>query len=210
VASKKNPIEVVLMPLVVALVGIVGTHLITQQQERNALAKAAADRQVQLLEIFAAKVTSKDNAERVLALRLLRAVDGDLAAKLASAVAAGEPETSAVRRVAEEVADEALARARLLPRVYIHIRDRQDDKRAEQLSTALKKEGLVVPGVERVGTKAPKTTQLRYFRKAEEGEAQRILGILQSAGVAASLQYINGYEGSESIKPMHFEFWFGY
>ena len=43
-AEKKNWVEIVLMPLVVAGVGILGTHFITQQQEKNAQAKADSDR----------------------------------------------------------------------------------------------------------------------------------------------------------------------
>lgn len=51
-AEKKNWTEIFLIPLVLAVVGILGTHFITQQQERNAQAKADSDRQVKILEIF--------------------------------------------------------------------------------------------------------------------------------------------------------------
>lgn len=116
--NKKSVIEMVLMPLVVALVGIGGTYFITTQQERNAKTSkdaqlesaremADADRQVKILEIFAEKVASKDQQERILALRLLDALDPALAEKLATAVKQGEPEQSEVRKVADQVAEEA-------------------------------------------------------------------------------------------------------
>ncbi len=98
-AEKKSFMEIVLMPLVVAAVGVMGTYFLTQQQQSNALAKADADRQVKILEIFAEKITSPDERERILGLRLLEAVDPDLAAKLAHAVAEGEKEDSKVQQV---------------------------------------------------------------------------------------------------------------
>jgi len=77
-ANPKNRVEIILMPLVVACVGILGTLFITQQQERNSLAKADSDRQVKILEIFAEKVKSPDEGQRLLSLKLLRAVDDGL------------------------------------------------------------------------------------------------------------------------------------
>ena len=61
-AEKKNWIEIVLMPVVITLVGIVGTFLITSQHEKNSqqarLAQlesarelAEADRQIKIIEI---------------------------------------------------------------------------------------------------------------------------------------------------------------
>jgi hypothetical protein len=120
-AERRSLVEIALMPLVVAMVGIGGTLLITAKQEQNArmlhdaeLATAqemaVADRQIKVLDLFAQRISSKDPNERVLALRLLRAVDGDLAEKLATAVSEGESQGSAVRAVADQVAAEATAR----------------------------------------------------------------------------------------------------
>ena len=120
-AEQKSWIELVLMPLAVTIVGTVGTYFVTQQQEKNAqimsqsqLAStrqmAAADRQVKILEIFSEKITSNEQSQRILALRLLKAVDDDLAEKLAVAVSELEPKKSEVRRVAKEVAKEAATR----------------------------------------------------------------------------------------------------
>jgi len=207
-ANKKNLVEIMLMPIVVALVGIVGTCVVTHQQELNAQAKAYADRQIKLLEILGEKITSKDESERILALSLLSTIDGDLAAKLAKAVAETEPEASNVRKVADKVVEEATARARLLPRVYIHIQKHEDRPQAEKASRFLKENGIAVAGIERVGIKAPGVTQLRYFRKAEKNKAEQIKSKLETKLKGVELQYISGYERSRSIRPMHFELWF--
>ncbi|MBU3949435.1 MAG: hypothetical protein KJ826_14600 [Proteobacteria bacterium] len=204
-AEKKNWTEIFLIPLVLAVVGILGTHFITQQQERNAQAKADSDRQVKILEIFAEKVTSSDEQQRLLALKLLRAVDDDLAAKLASAVAEVEPLRSKVGEVATEVATEARARIELLPRIYIHVKGNDERESARSVVQLLETEQFVVPGVQRVGSKLPKVSQLRYFKKTEEDEAKRILLILSKAGYKVSPEYIAGYEASKAIRPMHFE-----
>ena len=204
----KSWIEVFLMPLVVAVVGILGTYFITDQQGKDANTKADADRQIKILEIFAEKITNPDEAQRILALRLLKAIDGDLAAKLATAVSEAEPKQSKVRQVANEVAEEADARAKLLPRIYIHIRAEEDRKYSASVAEKLKTNGFVVPGIERLVDRGPSSSQLRYFRKSEEPEAKRIVDFLKSNGVDVSPKYIAGYEASDKIRPGHYELWF--
>jgi len=218
-SERKSWIEVGLMPLVVAVVGIVGAHLITRQQEENARTLsdaqlssarelAAADRQVKILEIFAEKVTSPDQGERMLALRLLRSVDGDLAQKLATAVLEGEPVESEVRKVADEIAQEGAARARLLPRIYVHIRSEANRLAARSVGEDLRVQGYVVPGVERLVGTGPRYSQLRYFRQTDKQEAIKIVDLLRTLGVTVDLQYIQGYEESDAVRPRHYELWF--
>jgi hypothetical protein len=114
----KSWVEIVLMPLVVALVGIIGTITITNQQAENAallrkteLEKtqeiADADRQIKILEIFSEKITSSDEKDRILAIRLLTALDGSLATKLATAVSESADKNSDIRRVAKEVSKQS-------------------------------------------------------------------------------------------------------
>lgn len=217
--NKKSLIEMVLMPLVIALVGIGGTYLITAQQENSATTMkdaqlestrelADADRQVKILEIFAEKVASQDQQERILALRLLDVLDPALAGKLATAVLEAEPAESEVRKVADEVALEANARIRFLPRIYIHIRSNEDRERARAVGERLKELDYVVPGIERLVEKGPDKSQLRYFRKTEEEQANRILEILREIGIDLDLRYIPGHEDSDEIRPGHFEIWF--
>lgn len=124
--QQKSWIEVFLMPLVIALVGTGGTYFITAQQERNALQAreaqlqsarelAEADREIKIIEMFSEKITSTEKSERIMALRLLRAIDGELAGKLAEAVQEAEPAISEVRQVAQEVKAYSAARGYWFP-----------------------------------------------------------------------------------------------
>lgn len=207
-SERKSWIEIILMPLMVALVGIVGTHLITAQQEKNAREKASADRQIKILEIFSQKITSRDKEDRILALRLLSAVDDNFAAKLAIAVSQTEPQQSEVSKVASIVAEEATARAGLLPRVYVHICKEDDRSAARSVAEKLKTKGFIVPGIERLVDVEPSSSELRYFRKDEKAEANQIVEYLSTQGVVVNLIYIPGYETSQKIRAKHYELWF--
>ena len=207
-AENKNWIEIFLMPLVIAGVGILGTYLITQQQELNAIAKADSDRQIKILEIFAEKITNEDIKQRLLAIKLLRALDDDLAEKLASAVAEAEPDKSKIKEVATKVADVAKARIEFRPRIYMHVQSNNEKEAAQAVEQLLEKNDWIVPGIQRVGIKTPDSSQLRYFRKVEKSTAEKIRGILKNENYDISLTYIPGYEDSKSIRPMHFEIWF--
>ncbi len=210
-AEKKSFMEIVLMPLVVAAVGVMGTYFLTQQQQSNALAKADADRQVKILEIFAEKITSPDERERILGLRLLEAVDPDLAAKLAHAVAEGEKEDSKVQQVAYQVARQAEAIARFEPRVFLHHRGEEGLEIANRLREGLEREGIVVPGIEGMGATSPRVSELRFFRKSEEEQAHRIFEILNrdlvQNPIPIEVKYVEGHEESKSVRKMHFELW---
>ena len=207
-ADKKSWIEIFLMPLVIAGVGILGTYLITQQQADNADNKADSDRQVKILEIFAEKITNEDEKQRLLAIKLLRVLDDDLAEKLASAVAEAEPEESKIKEVAIKVADVAKARIELRPRIYMHVQGNTEKDAARAVEELLEKKDWIVPGIQRVGQKSPNSSQLRYFKKAEKSMAEEIHDSLKNADYDISLSYISGYEESKAIRPMHFEIWF--
>ena len=92
-AEHKRLLEIVLMPLVLAVVGTVGTYVVTDQQqksaEESALAqreaaevRADADRQLKIIGIFADKMTSSDENDRIFAIYSVLSLDPDLAAKL--------------------------------------------------------------------------------------------------------------------------------
>ena len=51
-SEPKKWVEVALMPLVIAVVGIMGTYLITNEQREAAEIRADADRQIKILDIF--------------------------------------------------------------------------------------------------------------------------------------------------------------
>jgi len=129
----KSRIEVVLMPLVIAVVGAVGTYLVTAQQQRSAEMRseqqqrsaeimsrtqmettkelARADQQLKVLELFAEKITSTNSSERILALSILEAVDPQLASTLARSIAESESEESPVKLAAQNVARKAIQEA---------------------------------------------------------------------------------------------------
>ena len=120
--KSKNVVEVVLMPLVVAIVGTVGTYLITKQQQESAdalssaqmesvEARSKAERQIRIIEIFFEDISSKNDDDRILALEILKELDADLAQRLSKAVRDREEEDSEVWRTASRVANEAVARA---------------------------------------------------------------------------------------------------
>jgi len=97
------------MPLVVALVGIMGTYLVTNQQQKSAEIRAAADRQIKIIEVFADKITSDNEKERLLAIRLTRTLDIDLAAKIMTFVVdSGEEKSVAVRKVVENLMEQTI------------------------------------------------------------------------------------------------------
>lgn len=81
-SEPKKWVEVALMPIVVAVVGIIGTYLITNEQRQAAEVRAEADRQIKILDIFADKMISANPEERIMAARLTMALDNDLALKI--------------------------------------------------------------------------------------------------------------------------------
>jgi len=121
--------EIILMPLVIAVLGSGATFFITKTQidssekialaerdsaERRAAAerdsaekRARLDRQLKLLEIFNAKITSGNVREAQLAIQLLQLVDPDVAAQLAKAVASDQSADPGVRQQAVRVAEQA-------------------------------------------------------------------------------------------------------
>ena len=70
------------MPLVLAAVGTLGTCAVTEQQRKSAEIRAAADRQLEMVNIFTQKMTSEEEDDRIFALFSLLSLDSDLAAKL--------------------------------------------------------------------------------------------------------------------------------
>ncbi len=207
-AAKQSWVEIILMPLAVALAGTLGTYFITTQQQRSVELRAAEDRQIKILEIFAENITSKDESERIFALRLLGTLDDDLAERLARAVSETEQEPSTVRAVATQVAQTAAAVASETPRIYVHIRDSRSMTTAKEVGELLTSQGYFVPGIEKLVDIGPSSNQLRYFRKGEESTAKSIANVIQEGGIEVTTTYIGGYEKSSAIKPLHFELWF--
>ena len=84
--DKKSSFEIILMPLVVAIIGIVGTILVTNSQIKSSNTLAEAQQKIKIIEIFSDKITENNESERALAIKVLAAVDPELGQKIASAV----------------------------------------------------------------------------------------------------------------------------
>jgi hypothetical protein len=118
----KSILEIVLMPLVIAVVGTVGTLFITSVQNRStqqlteaqiasaqqvaiaqleqAKQQSDSSQQLKLLEIFGEKITSSNPADKELAVRLLSLVDPVLGKKLTEITINLESTPEEVRRLA--------------------------------------------------------------------------------------------------------------
>jgi hypothetical protein len=93
------------------------------------------------------------------------------------------------------------------PRVYFHIRTEAQRAQAVSLIKGLgARADVYVPGIERLD-RGPKTTELRFFRKAEEQEARQIAEAITTLGTPAAATYVQGYEGSTTIRQRHYELW---
>jgi hypothetical protein len=114
-STRKSLVEVTLMPLVVAVLGICGTYVITSYQSehsrllveaqiRSEERRGRTEQQLKILEIFAERIVSKDVDDRQAAIRILTVLDGDLAERLATAIADDKNESPEVRILAKSVA----------------------------------------------------------------------------------------------------------
>ncbi len=124
--EKKSIAEIILMPLVVSFVDVLGTYVLSSAQQQasqnirvaeleSAQRIGQADRQVAILGVFSDKITSESEAERIMALRLLKTVDSELANDLATVVVKSENESDTVKNIALQVAEEAKARGYWFP-----------------------------------------------------------------------------------------------
>jgi hypothetical protein len=211
VQERKGWVEIILMPLAVALVGVTGTYLVTAQQAESArraseaqiaAAREAsrAERQIKVLDIFGEKITSKVPSERILALNILRSVEPDLGGKLAKAV--GEAEQDPNVRAAAQTVFRALTPAK----VYLHIWSNADRRDAAAIAERLEASGITVPDV-RADSDSKQESQLRYFRRSELPEASQIVELLRRMGIRSTLRYVGGYEQELSERPRQYGLW---
>lgn len=98
----------------------------------------------------------------------------------------------------------------IAPRIYMHIVDQQDRQFAQRVSRTLTTKNYVVLGPEyRPDANRLKQTEVRYYKNADSGTAQSIVGDLLEAGATgARAVYLARYENSTSVRPRHFEIWF--
>jgi len=103
---------------------------------------------------------------------------------------------------------EALAQ-QLPPRFYVHYSEDSQIDDARKVANALKRQGYIVPGIQKAIDPDAKTNQLRYFRKDEPGmpTPEALLSLLKNVtGGNWRAFYIQA--NSAKIRPGHFEIWF--
>jgi uncharacterized protein YoxC len=95
----------------------------------------------------------------------------------------------------------------LVPRAYVQIVDEGDRQWARNLSDRLQGAGIIPVGIEHTPRAAGlRQFEVRFYKKAEEPGAQRILGVLESVGVPAVTKYLN-LETNTRVRGNHFEIW---
>jgi hypothetical protein len=103
------------------------------------------------------------------------------------------------------------ASSTLRARAYLQIVDERDHGYAMSVGTRLQEAGFTVMGIELVPKAARflKVTEVRYYKKADEAEADRLLKILQANGDrSARPQYLASEENNPKVRANHFEVWF--
>lgn len=138
----------------------------------------------------------------------------ELEARVAEKEAALSTMISAYRRTPEdargglETALDADPKANLLvPRAYVQIVDEADRQWARNLSDRLQNAGIIPVGIEHTPRAAGlRQFEVRYYTRAEEPAAQRILGVLERAGVPAIAKYLD-LEKNTRVRDNHFEIW---
>lgn len=90
--------------------------------------------------------------------------------------------------------------------VYIQIRSPLQIKAAQGIADHLVKQGYIVPDLEQVGRGTVKSTQVRYFRKQDQADAQTLVNTLQGLGVNG--QVVAQLTKSNKPNTKHFEVWF--
>jgi hypothetical protein len=97
----------------------------------------------------------------------------------------------------------------LPPRVYLQIVTAGDRAYARAVGERLDASGFRVLGVEYVRNAAPlRNTELRYYKRADEPDAQRLLQALRAAGEPNAVLLYLGLENNTRVRPRHYEIWF--
>ena len=98
--------------------------------------------------------------------------------------------------------------AALLPRIYLHIVQKEDRPFAEGISQQLRGAGFFVVGIEYVPNVNLKESDVRFYRKIEQPVAEQILAVLTKAGESGvRINHLSQYENSTTARPNHFEIW---
>jgi hypothetical protein len=205
------------MPVALLVIG----GWITTQQE----AAAEATRQAERLTSFLGPLASDNPRERRLAIEVagFLAQKGQLPLELVPALVSivqNDADSQTAQAASQALAQVEATNPQLRPqiqtdlnalqaRVYFHITNESQraaaQRAASQLATG---QDLTVPGIERA--QGPNQSELRFFKKADRAEADRLAEMLKRLGVAAVVRDLSGrYDTSDKIRPRHFELWLG-
>jgi hypothetical protein len=93
-------------------------------------------------------------------------------------------------------------------RVYVQVRSETDADRVRRLLLPrLRKAGFTTPKPEVLAV-GPSTTEVRYFRNAEQQAAKAIVAVLRDAGISSvEARFVQGFERSKRIRENDFEVW---
>src|SRR5262249_47403655 len=84
-------------------------------------------------------------------------------------------EASFMRKVVNDVASQK--------RAFIQIADESQKKKAEQLQASLAAQGFNVPGIQNVGSRAPKSAEIRYFHPEDGDAAKQLFETVKQIGL---------------------------
>ncbi len=91
--------------------------------------------------------------------------------------------------------------------IYLHISNEEQRPRAEEIARLLRQNGIKVPGIQKVS--GATRSDVRYFRREDESEAQGIAKLLNEylvAGAPIKPQLIKGFE--QRVPRKQYEIWF--
>lgn len=96
----------------------------------------------------------------------------------------------------------------LAPRVYLQIVNQADRQYAQAMRGVLEQAGFVVPGIEYMSRAAGlRNTEVRYYKKIEQEEAEKIADILRVATKEPIAVLYLALENAK-VRPRHYEVWF--
>ena len=126
----------------------------------------------------------------------------------------GRVDTKQAKAAVEQALTQNPQVATILPRVYLQIVDPNDRAYANYMGKKLQEAGFIVLGVEfradafRPDARGLKTTDVRYYKKADEPGALKVVEALKKAGEdPVKLNYL-GLENNTQVRANHFEGWF--
>lgn len=185
---RKSFFEIVLMPIVIAILGSAATFAITTYQARtskeiadaqraSAERMALSDRQLKALELFSRMIVSEKETEKQMAVRLLTAVDAELARQLTASIEANPTFSPIIKKEAQAVAE-------AVPRGYAFavVGSFRTFGEAESFANRIEKSALSMPEIYLAENDYYAVTLGGYLQRQEAAQRVRIA---KDKGIAA-------------------------